>query len=67
MNQKSSQIEYCLCIDLDDTLYNEVDYVLSGYKAIMMHLKKNKKIKIAKLPNKKEILANKKKPYTNFS
>ena len=61
MNQKSSQIEYCLCIDLDDTLYNEVDYVLSGYKAIMMHLKKNKKIKIAKLPNKKEILANKKK------
>lgn len=66
MNRKSSQIEYCLCIDLDDTLYNEVDYVLSGYKAIIRHLKKNEKIKIAKLPNKKEILENKKTHIQNF-
>ena len=66
MNQKSSQIEFCLCIDLDDTLYNEVDYVLSGYKKIIKHLEKDKKIKITKLPKKKDILENKKTHIQNF-
>ena len=66
MNQKSSQIEFCLCIDLDDTLYNEVDYVLSGYKKIIKHLEKDKKIKITKLLKKRDILENKKTHIQNF-
>ena len=66
MNQNSSQIEYCLCIDLDDTLYNEVEYVLSGYKSIIKYFENNKKIRIKKLPQKKVIIENKKKHIQKF-
>ena len=61
MNQKSSRTEYCLCIDLDDTLYNEFEYVRSGYKSIIKYFKKDKKIRIKKLPKKKTIIENRKK------
>lgn len=61
MNQSSSLIEYCLCIDLDDTLYNEIEYVISGYKSIIKYFEKDKKIRITKIPNKKTIIENKKK------
>ena len=44
-----------LCIDLDDTLYNEIDYVLSGYND---YIKKNLKNKIKFKLTKKEILKN---------
>jgi len=66
MNQNSSQIKYCICIDLDDTLYNEVDYVLSGYQDIIKYLEMNKKIRIKKLPKKKEILENRKTHIQKF-
>ena len=66
MNQNSSQIKYCICIDLDDTLYNEVDYVLSGYRDIIQYLEMNKKIRIKKLPKKKEILENRKTHIQKF-
>lgn len=49
---------FCLCIDLDDTLYNEIDYVISGYdlfeKWYYFQYKKKIKYKL----DKKEILKN---------
>lgn len=37
--------KFCLCIDLDDTLYNEIDYVISGYRYFEKWYKKNYKKK----------------------
>lgn len=50
--------KFCLCIDLDDTLYNEIDYVISGYDSFekWYHFQYKKIIKY-KL-DKNEILKN---------
>jgi putative hydrolase of the HAD superfamily len=51
-----------IILDLDDTLYKEVDYQKSGFKEIIKYLKKNYKIKIKNkfiyecIENKKNIL-----------
>ncbi len=34
MTKTSQYKDFCICIDLDDTLYNEIEYVISGYKFI---------------------------------
>ena len=44
-----------ICIDLDDTLYNEIDYVLSGYND---YIKNNHKNKIKFKLRKNEIFKN---------
>ena len=66
MNQNLSKIEYCVCIDLDDTLYNEVDYVISGYREISKYIENNQKIKIKNFPKKKDILNYKKTHLQRF-
>ena len=50
--------EYCLFIDLDDTLYNEVDFVLSGYNEIYKWVLKNLNLNIQYRPNKEDIINN---------
>lgn len=50
--------EYCLFIDLDDTLYNEVDFVISGYNHIYKWILKNLNIDIQYKPNKKDVINN---------
>jgi len=50
--------EYCLFIDLDDTLYNEVDFVISGYNHIYKWISENLNIDIQYKPNKKDVINN---------
>ena len=50
--------EYCLFIDLDDTLYNEVDFVISGYNHIYKWILENLNIDIRYKPNKKDVINN---------
>ncbi len=50
--------EYCLFIDLDDTLYNEVDFVISGYNHIYKWILENLNIDIQYKPNKKDVINN---------
>ena len=66
MNQNLSKIEYCIFIDLDDTLYNEIDYVISGYREIAEYIENNQKIKIRNFPKKKDILNYKKTHLQRF-
>ena len=66
MNQNLSKIEYCIFIDLDDTLYNEIDYVISGYREIAEYIENNQKIKIRNFPKRKDILNYKKTHLQRF-
>jgi len=66
MNQNLSKIEYCICIDLDDTLYNEIDYIISGYREISKYIEKNQKIKIRNFPKKEDVLNYKKTHLQRF-
>lgn len=50
--------EYCLFIDLDDTLFNEIDFVISGYNHIYKWILKNLNLDIQYKPNKKDIINN---------
>ena len=50
--------EYCLFIDLDDTLYNEVDFVISGYNHIYKWILKNLNLDIQYKPNKNDVIIN---------
>lgn len=50
--------EYCLFIDLDDTLYNEVDFVISGYNHIYKWILKNLNLDIQYKPNKNDVINN---------
>ena len=50
--------EYCLFIDLDDTLYNEVDFVISGYNHIYKWVLKNLNLDIQYRPSKKDVINN---------
>ena len=50
--------EYCLFIDLDDTLYNEVDFVISGYNHIYKWISKNLNLDVQYKPNKKDVINN---------
>lgn len=60
MTKISQYRDYCICIDLDDTLYNEVDYVVSGYKIIEEWFDKTQKIKINYKHTYRDIINNSK-------
>ena len=66
MNQNLSKIKFCICIDLDDTLYNEIDYVISGYREISKYIENEQKIKIRNFPKKKDVLNYKKTHLQRF-
>jgi putative hydrolase of the HAD superfamily len=50
--------DYCICFDLDDTLFNEIDFIKSGYKFYVNKYEKLNKKKISHIPIKKEIINN---------
>ncbi len=58
MTKILSPKEFCICIDLDDTLFKEVDFVQSGYKYLIKHLKKSHNIDIKYKLTKNDILNN---------
>ena len=66
MNQNLSKIKFCICIDLDDTLYNEIDYVISGYREISKYIENEQNIKIRNFPKKKDVLNYKKTHLQRF-
>ncbi|MDG2007456.1 MAG: HAD family hydrolase [Alphaproteobacteria bacterium] len=49
----------CIVFDLDDTLYNEVEFIKSGYRYINKLVKKQFGIQIKYTPNKKQLIQSK--------
>ena len=50
----------CVVFDLDDTLYNEIDFIKSGYSHIKNYLNNIYNLNIRYIPNDIEIKTNKK-------
>ncbi len=46
---------YCIVFDLDDTLYNEIDYIKSGYFYLKKRLESKYNLKINYIPNLDEV------------